>query len=317
MRYRVVVTPRSFGEVSSEPVALLQDRGYDLVFNTYRRPLTEEELKEMVRQADALLVGLDPVTAGVIEAAPRLKVISKYGVGTDNIDLECASRRGIIVTSTPDANTEAVADLTFGLMLCAARQIIAADRSVRAGEWQRFIGYEVWGKTIGVVGTGRIGKAVARRAQGFGMSILLYDIHPDAQFATLVGGEYVALEELLSRADFISVNVALNAGTRHLIGARELSLVRPWAIIVNTARGGVVDEGALLEALKARRLGGAALDVYASEPPAASSELFRLDNVVLTPHIGSYTREAITRMGVMASLNLIQALEGCLPGDPP
>lgn len=312
MGYKVVVTPRSFGATSSRPLDMLREKGYEVVLNSQGRPLKQEELLELAADADGLLVGIDEVSRQVIEGSPNLKAISKYGVGVDNIDLQAARERGIIVTNTPGVNTEAVADLAVALMLCAARQVVAADHSIRKGEWKKFMGVSLFKKTVGILGTGQIGRAVARRLKGFEADLLLYDIARDEEFAAAIGGRYAGLEEVLQEADFVSVHLPLLPATRNLIGEAELRLMKAGAIIVNTARGGIIDETALVKAIREKWIRGAALDTFSVEP-LANEELRKLPNVVLTPHIGAYTEEAVLMMGMQAARNLIDALEGRRP----
>jgi D-3-phosphoglycerate dehydrogenase len=291
---------------------MLREKGYEVVLNSQGRPLKQEELLELAADADGLLVGIDEVSRQVIEGSPNLKAISKYGVGVDNIDLQAARERGIIVTNTPGVNTEAVADLAVALMLCAARQVVAADHSIRKGEWKKFMGVSLFKKTVGILGTGQIGRAVARRLKGFEADLLLYDIARDEEFAAAIGGRYAGLEEVLQEADFVSVHLPLLPATRNLIGEAELRLMKAGAIIVNTARGGIIDETALVKAIREKWIRGAALDTFSVEP-LANEELRKLPNVVLTPHIGAYTEEAVLMMGMQAARNLIDALEGRRP----
>ncbi|MGI9860566.1 phosphoglycerate dehydrogenase [Moorella naiadis] len=312
MGYKVVVTPRSFGATSTRPLDMLREKGYEVVLNLKGRPLKQEELLELAADADGLLVGIDEVSRQVIEGSPGLKVISKYGVGVDNIDLQAARERGIIVTNTPGVNTEAVADLAVALMLCAARQVAAADHSIKKGEWKKFMGVSLFKKTVGVLGTGQIGRAVVRRLKGFEAELLLYDIARDENFAAAVGGRYADLAEVLQEADFVSVHLPLLPATRNLIGEAGLRLMKAGAIIVNTARGGIIDEDALVKALREKWIRGAALDTFSVEP-LANEELRKLPNVVLTPHIGAYTEEAVLMMGMQAAGNLIDALDGRRP----
>ncbi|MGB9662165.1 MAG: phosphoglycerate dehydrogenase [Moorellaceae bacterium] len=312
MSIKVVITPRSFAATSPLPLKVLEERGFTIVRNHLDRPLNEEELLELVRDADALIVGIDRVTRQVITHAPRLKVISKYGVGIDNIDLEAAAERGITVTNTPEVNTEAVADLTVGLMLAAARQIPQADASMRQGQWKKFMGMALFGKTVALLGTGRIGRAVARRLKGFNTKLLLYDVHPDPSFAAEVQGEYVELTRALREADYISLHLPLLPETANLIGEKELRLMKPNAVLVNTSRGGIVEEKALARALRERWIRAAALDVFAEEPPR-DQDLLSLSSAVFTPHIGAYTEEAVLLMGLEAAENVISVLEGKRP----
>ncbi|MEW6424737.1 MAG: phosphoglycerate dehydrogenase [Bacillota bacterium] len=309
---KVFVTALSFSRYAPEPKKLLEDQGLELVWNDKGRPLTEEEMIEAVmrhRPLQALLVGVDPVTERVMEAAPGLKVIAKHGVGMDNIDVAAAKSRGIIVTNAPGSNTQAVADLVWGLLLAVVRGIPLADRVTRQKRWDRVVGWEVWEKTIGIVGTGRIGLAVAHRARGFNMRILAYDPWPDTKAAGRLGITYTSLDDLLRGSDFVSLHAPLTRETYHLISEERLRLMKKEAVLINTARGELVDEEALYRALKNGWIKGAALDVFAQEPPA-DSPLLELDNVVVTPHIGAYTREANLKMGLAAARNIIKVLKG-------
>lgn len=309
MSCKIVVTPRSFGATSAKPMELLQQKGYELILNTTGRPLKARELIDLAAGAEALLVGIDEVNEEVINSLPGLKVISKYGVGVDNIDLAAAAKKGIPVANTPGVNTEAVADLTVGLMLSVARQIPGADLSTKKGEWKRFLGCSLHGKTVGILGTGQIGRAVAQRLPGFATELLLYDVVQDQDFAARVKGRYVSLEEILRQADFISLHLPLLPATCGLIGAKELKAMKRNAIIVNTARGGLIDEKALVKALQEKWIRGAALDAFSTEPPK-EREILELPNIVLTPHIGAYTEEAVLQMGMVAAENVIAVLEG-------
>jgi len=313
----ILVTSLSFSKYSDEPKRLLEDHGFKIIWNERKRPLKEDEMVEEISNARpvfAIVVGVDPVTEKVMEAAPELKVIAKHGVGVDNIDLEAARKRGIVVTNAPGSNNQAVADLVWGLILAAAREIPKADRITRQGRWDRLIGCEIWGKTIGIIGTGQIGLAVARRARGFDMRILAYDQAPNMEAAEEIGISYTSLENLLKDSDVVSLHVPLTPETKNLIGERELNMMKKNAILVNTSRGEVVDEEALYRALKERRIKAAALDVFSQEPPH-NCPLLELENVVVTPHIGAYTIEANYRMGMAVARSIIQTLKGERPGN--
>ncbi|NLW55025.1 MAG: phosphoglycerate dehydrogenase [Firmicutes bacterium] len=312
MTQKVLITPRTFGTIDSKPIKLLRDQDYELIFNPHGRLLTEEELINLISDVVGVIVGLDPMTAKVLNSAKKLKIISKYGVGVDNIAVDCATQKKIMVTNTPGANSLAVAELTFGLILDVARQITFSDRRLRQNQWGKCYGFELNGKTLGLIGTGRIGREVAVRAKGFGMRIIGYDLKPDLEWARTVGVAYMSLDRLLSSADIISLHVPLAEGTYHLISSRELALMKRSAILINTARGGIVDEDALFQALHNKEIAGAGLDVYENEP-SADSLLRSLDNVVLTSHIGSHTFESISRMGWMAAENLVAGLSGKRP----
>lgn len=271
---------------------------------------------EKVRKAEGLLTLLtDPIDAEVINAGPRLKVISQYAVGVNNIDLEAATARGIPVGHTPGVLTEATADLTWALLMAAARRLAEGIAYVKAGRWKTWgptllLGAEVWGATLGIIGFGRIGRAVARRAAGFHMRVLVHTRHPDPAAAAEMGVEFVSLEALLRQADFVTLHTPLTEATYHLIGEAELKAMKPTAILINTSRGPVVDSQALYRALKAGEIAYAALDVTDPEPIPADDPLLTLDNCLIVPHIGSATRTARERMATMAAENLIAGLQG-------
>ncbi len=310
----VLITSRAFGRFSREPYDILSRAGHVVAPNPWPgQKLGEAQLLTLVADADALLCGDDEVTATVIAAANRLKVIAKYGVGYDKIDVAAASARGISVCITPGANNESVADMAFCLLLSAARQVPRCHADVREGRYQPVVGCEVYRKTIGIVGLGRIGKGVARRAKGFAMQVLAFDEYPDREFAASEGVELVDLPTLLRRSDFVSLHVPATAATAGLIGARELAQMQPTAFLVNTARGDVVDEQALYEALRDGKLAGAGLDVFRSEPPDPMSPLLNLPNVVLSPHTAAHTVESVNNMGLMAAENVVAVLGGRRP----
>lgn len=281
--------------------------------------MPRDELLRRVEDKDGLLCHLsDRIDRELLERADRLRAISIYAVGYNNIDLIAASERGIKVTNTPGVLTEATADLTWALLLSAARRISESDRYVREGRFKGwgpnlFLGIDVHGKTIGVVGMGSIGAAVARRARGFGMTVL-YHNRTRSQSEGELGARLVSLEELLQRSDFVTVHVPLTPATEHLIGERELGLMKRDAVLVNVSRGPVVDEDALVRALREHHIRAAGLDVYEREPEVHPG-LMTLENVVLTPHTGSATVGTRERMAVMAATNLIDALEGRTPAN--
>ncbi|MBT1247962.1 MULTISPECIES: D-glycerate dehydrogenase [unclassified Thermosipho (in: thermotogales)] len=279
--------------------------------------LTKEEMLERVKYADAVITQLrDPIDREFIDAGKKLKIIANYAVGYNNIDVEYAKEKGIFVTNTPDVLTEATADIAWALILAVARKIIPADKFVREGKFEGwkphlFLGYEIYGKTLGIIGMGRIGKAVARRALGFGMNVIYHNrkkVEDDYKY----NAKYVDLETLLKESDFISINAPLTKETYHLLDSEKLSLLKPTAIIVNTARGPIVDEKALYDLLKDGKIAGAGFDVYENEPKLTKG-LEKLDNVVLLPHIGSATFQTREKMAIMVAENVIDALEGRIP----
>ena len=259
-----------------------------------RTDLQPDELVSMIGDYEALIVrSRTKVTAEVIEAGRRLQVIGRAGIGVDNIDLEAATRCGVLVVNAPMGNVVAAAELTIGLLISLARSIVSADKSVRRGEWQRgrFLGVAVQGKTLGLVGLGNVGTEVARRAHGLGMMVMAYDPAVSTERAEQAGAALVDLDQLLSNSDFMSIHAPLTDTTRNLIGARELARARPGIRIINCARGGIIDEQALYDALVAGQVAGAAMDVFASEPPVGSP-LLQLESVIVTPHLGASTEEA-------------------------
>jgi len=309
---KILITPRSFASFSDKPLKILTERGYEIKRNNTGRPYRKEEMLKLIRDIDGIIIGIDELGAEIIKEANELKVISKYGIGLDNIDINMATNRKIVVTNTPTANVDAVADLTFGLILSLARRVPEADRKTKSGKWGKIIGKSVWEKTIGIVGLGKIGKQVVKRAKGFEMNILVFDIVKDKKFAQKYGIKYVNLEKLLRKSDYISIHIPLSDATRGMISYEELEKMKKDAFLINTSRGGIVDEEALYDALRINKIRGAALDVYKNEP-LQETPLKELDNVIMTPHIGAYTEEAIENMSIQAAQNLIDVLEGKKP----
>ena len=258
------------------------------------------------------------VSAEVLDRAPRLRVIANVGVGYDNIDVAACTHRGIVVTNTPDVVTEATADLAFALLMAVARRVVEGDRYVRQGQWRHWQwgllwGTDLHGKTLGLYGFGRIGQAVARRARGFSLRIVYHSTERATEALELeLGAQFVDRETMLRQADFLSLHVPLTPATHHLIGARELAMMKPTAFLINTARGSVVDEAALVEALRSKRIAGAGLDVFEHEPNIHPA-LLTHPNVVLTPHVGTATSETRLAMALLAAENLLAALEGRRP----
>lgn len=305
---KIVSSSPTFGKYSNEPVALLQSKGYELKIVSRDITTDEEEFGKALKEADALIVGVEKVTSVVLEQATKLKVIAKHGVGVDNIDLEAAEKRNIVVTNAPGTNRHAVADMVFGLFLSVARSIPVANQEIKTNHWPRFVGNEIYQKTIGVIGTGKIGKEVIRRAQGFNMRVLCYDHYPAVDIELKGFGKYVSLQELIQKSDFITIHTDLNRESTSLIGKNEFMLMKKSAFLVNTARGGIVDEYALYQALKNGEIKGAALDVFEQEP-LQGSPLLGLPNFVATPHLAGYTEEALREVGMLTAQNVIDVLE--------
>lgn len=293
----------------------------DIEVNPEESPPTKEELEKRLQDKDALLcLVTERIDKEIIASGSRLKVISSISVGYEHIDVAEATKRGIYVTFTPGVLTDATADFAWSLIMATARRVAEADRYVRNGRWKiawgpmMFLGSEIYGRTLGILGLGRIGSAVVKRAKGFQMRLIYYDvIRAPREREEELGIEYMPLENVLREADFVTIHVPLTPETRHLIGKDLLRLMKPSAHLINTSRGPVVDENALVLALREKWIAGAALDVFEQEPIDPRSPLLELDNVVLAPHIASATRESRYGMAGLAAENLISVLKGESP----
>ena len=306
--------------ISEEGIELLKKKGFQVDINPEDKVLSRDELKKAVSGYDGLLCLLtDKIDGEVLDAAGKqLKIVANYAVGYDNIDIKAAAERKIYVTNTPGVLTEAVAEHTFALLMSVAKRMVEAGDFVRAGKYKQwepkgFLGPQIWGKTIGIVGLGRIGSFVAQIAHGgFNMEVLYHDVTKNEEFEMRFSAKYREMPELLRESDFVTIHVPLLPETHHLIGAKELGTMRESAILVNTSRGPVVDEIALVEALKSKKIAGAGLEVYEHEPDLTAG-LADLPNVALTPHTASATNEARSGMSRIAAENIIAALEGKTP----
>ena len=303
---KVLTSPSSFGQVGKAPFELLTESGFEIINNPYGRKLTEDEVIELAKDCVGIVAGVEPLTARVMDALPQLKVISRVGIGMDSVDLEYAKQKGIIVNNTPDGPTRAVAELTLGMTLSLLRRIPQADAALKNKEWKKQTGNLILDKKIGVIGLGRIGKLVSTLFRGIGNPVIGFDPYADAEWAAKNGVELADLETVLKSADIITLHVPGNADKSPVIGAEQLKLIKPTALLINISRGGIVAEDALFEALSTGKLGGAAIDVFDQEPYAGP--LTELDNVVLTPHIGSYAEEGKLLMEIEAVKNLIGAM---------
>jgi D-3-phosphoglycerate dehydrogenase len=297
--------------MSEESLELLRDAG-EVVWSEGDE---EDEFVRDVKDANVIVSGLRHVTRRVILSAPRLKGVVAYGVGSDHIDVAAATEKQVYVTNTPGVNSISVAEFAFGLMLAIARKIPQLNNTVTVGEWAwlDLIGNELWGKTLGIVGLGKVGTHLANLGKGFGMEILSFTHHPSGDRAEKIGVEFVDLETLLKKADFLVLCCTLNDATRRLIGKRELSLLKPTAYIVNVSRGPIVDENALYKALKDKRIAGAGLDVFEKEPLEPNNPLLNLDNVVLTSHMAGISEESIKRISLTVAEEAIRILTGKEP----
>ena len=294
----------------------LADGLSDIAEVVYESPMGESYFDEL-KEADAIIAGMETVDDDFLDKAPRLGIVARFGVGYDSVDVEACTKRGVHVTHTPGVLSGAVADLTWGLILSQMRGILESDGHVRDGWAERTrrlpLGRDTEGKTLGIVGLGRIGVEVAKRAQGFDVDVLYYDVYRREGLEESMGIRYVGLDELLKASDIVTIHVLLIPSTRHLIGAREFELMKEDAIIINTSRGPVIDQAALVEALKSGQIGGAALDVFEEEPLPAGDELAELGNTVLTSHIASATVETRRKMAEVDAVNVRAYLEGKTP----
>lgn len=305
MSFRVLATPRSFCQVAGEHLEYLQAQGFTVDLRAKDTPLSAAELQALIPGYHGLILGLDACDASVIETADVLRCIARNGAGVDNVDLEAATRRGVVVTNAPGANAVAVAELTLALMLALARDLIAAASALKAGHYRRTTGWELAGKTLGLIGLGAIGREVARRARCFGMQVLAYDPY----VASAEDAKLVSLETLLRQADIVSLHAPLTPEARGLLSRERLALMKRGAYLVNTARRELVDERALYESLASGALAGAASDVTAdrhSNPTA----LLSLENFIATPHLGAATRESSAKANLLAAQNLAMVLRG-------
>ena len=309
----IVYVTRTIPEVG---LALLKQY-CEVIYRDEISPPSREEILRNVENVDAIYCTLnEKMDKEVLDASPRLKVIGTMSVGVDHIDVEYATSRGIYIVYTPGVLTETTADLAFALILATARRVVEGDRMIREGRWKlawaptMMLGYDVHDKKLGIIGLGRIGAAVAKRAKGFNMKTYYYDIIRRRELENELGVEYMELPQLLKESDFISIHVPLTPETKHLIGEKELRMMKPTAILINTSRGPVVDEKALVKALKEGWIAGAGLDVFELEPLPADSPLINLPNVVLTPHIGSASYDTRNKMAEYAAEGIIKVLKG-------
>ena len=309
-KMQILITAPGFAHDDPEPIEILKQRGWDVCLNETGKAYSRDNLMQKVRDADAVLLGTETFDREVIDAAKRLKVISRYGVGVDNVDVLYAKEKGIQVCTAAGANATAVADMALTMMLAVSRKLIALDAQVRRGDWTEPVGIELGGKILGIVGFGNIGAQVAARARGFGMQMIAYDACPNQKLAEETGVRMVdSLEALLKAADYVTLHVPHIPSTHHMIGRQQLSMMKDSAVLINTARGGVVDEAALAEALKAGKLYGAGLDVFEQEPLPLDSALLECPNVVLAPHTSADTLESARKVSLVAANNIIKNLE--------
>ncbi len=300
---KVFISTTTFAEYEKKPLCLLENDGIQYELNPYKRKLTESEIMEIMEEGaySGLIAGTEPLTGKVFEKAPSLKVISRVGVGLDGVDVSAAKEHGIAIYNTPSVLVDSVAELTIGLILCCLRKIASMDRNVRKGVWKKEMGLLFKGKTLGIIGFGKIGSKVSQIAEAFGVKVVFHDIGPaESKFC-----KKVSFEELITESDIISIHLS---SKEQLISEMEVRKMKDGVILVNTSRGGVIDEDALHKGLLSGKIACAGLDVYKEEP--YSGNLTELDNVVLTPHVGSYAKEARIAMEIEATMNLIKGFAG-------
>ena len=307
----LITTP--FVEAGDRVQRRLEEAGYEVAISYARAERTEDEMIDLLRGVEGVVAATDPFTARVLEALPQLKIIARAGVGYDSIDVAAATARGVVITTNPGVNRHAVSEYTFALMLACSRRLGESLSEVKKGGWSQFEGIDLAGRTLGIVGLGTIGKEVAQRARAFEMRILAYDVYQDPQFAEEHEVTYVALEQLLRESDFVTLHAFLDARTKHLINAETLAMMKPEAYLINTARGGLVDEAALIAALEAKQIAGAALDVYEREPLGTNSPLRGLENVYLSPHMAGSSSDATKQSALLAAENVMRVLRGERP----
>lgn len=306
---KVLITTVPFADKNRLPIEQLEAAGIEYLINPLGRKLKEDELAEMVTDFDALIAGTELITDKVMSRATRLKLISRVGIGLDSVDLLAAERRGIQVSYTPDAPAPAVAELTIGLMLSLLRSVHIVNAQMHRGEWHRHFGRRIPEVTIGIIGTGRIGGRVLRRLAGFGSPrILVNDTHPNLKIAPELKLEWVSKEEIYRQADLISLHVPLTAQTKNMIRSEHLLQMKSDAMIINTSRGGIINEDDLAEVLNAGHLSGAAIDVFEQEP--YSGVLAQIDRCLLTSHMGSMSVDCRTRMEIEATEEAVRFLTG-------
>lgn len=301
---KILITPRSFGKTDPAPFALIRQAGYEIVENQTGAILTKAQMIEAISSVSGVIVGVDPLDRDVLEAGKSLRAIAKYGVGTDNIDSVYAKARGIKLSITSGANSNAVADYTLALMLACARRVCEINARCHERNWGKLIGADLYGKTLGILGLGAIGKGVAKRAQGFDMNVLAYDVFWDEAYAGSHGIHRAEPGEIFSACDFISLHLPLSKDTRGIVGADAFGSMKRNAILINTARGGLIDEAALIAALSGQQILAAGIDVFEEEPPK-NEALYALPNLIMGSHCAASTTGASEAMSLMAAQNLL------------
>lgn len=309
----VLVTATSFGRFDPALKEELETAVGRVTYNETGKPLSSAQLAALLPGVDGYIAGLDTIDADALAAADQLRVIARYGVGVDGVDLDAAAARQIAITNTPGANARSVAELTIALILNLARPVHAAASQVRQGQWPRTRGLTLEGRTVGIVGMGAIGKEVTRRLAGFDVRLLAYDVQQDAAFAAAHGVQFLPLDEVLAEADFVTLHVPLLPQTSGMVDGRFLAQMKEGSYLINTSRGELIDEPALAAALASEHLAGAALDAFRSEPPAPDDPLLAFEQLIPTPHMGAHTDGATNAMGRLALADCLAVLDGREP----
>jgi phosphoglycerate dehydrogenase-like enzyme len=312
---KILIAPMTLADIGGPFLELLRQAAFELIYPARALQLTEEELLPILKGVSATIAGSEPYTRRVIEANPDLRVIARAGVGFDAVELAAATDRGVAVTICPGTNQDAVAEHTFALILALAKYVVVQHPAVKSGLWPRQATLPLRGRTLGIAGLGRIGKAVALRGQAFGMRLMAHEPFPDAKFVAQHAMALVPFERLLAESDYLTLHVPLNTESKYLINRQTLALMKPTAFLINTARGGLVSETDLAEALRAKRIAGAGIDVFELEPPAKNNPLFGLNNVVLTPHAAGVDLQSRDDMALSAAQAIVALSKGEWPAE--
>ena len=304
---KVLISSRSFGTTDSGAIELLKERGITPILNPYGKKLSEKEIINLMQDSIGIIAGTEVISEKIINQSTNLKVISRYGIGLDNVDLKAAEQKNILVYNTPETPKIAVAELTFSLILSLLKKIVNINGNLKKGIWKPEIGNLLNGKTVGIIGLGRIGKQLVKFLSVFDVKIIAYEINPDINFVSDYDIELTSFEELIIDSDIISIHAPLTNDTKYLIGEKEFKKMKHTAVIVNTARGGLINEEDLYNALKNNIISGAAIDVFENEPD--TGKLKEVENIILTPHVGTYTIETRKKMEIEAAENLLNGLK--------
>jgi D-3-phosphoglycerate dehydrogenase / 2-oxoglutarate reductase len=310
---KILVTATNYSLLCSEAKKLLQENGCEVIENPHNRPMTFHELEEIISDIDAVVAGVDTWDESVFSIAPKLKVIARFGVGVDNIDLEKASEYGITVTNAPRLNSNAVAELTVSLILNSLRNTPNLHVSTQEGKWERFVGFELREKNVGLLGFGNIAQSVAKKLQGFDVTVTAYDKYPDQEIADKYNVNFASYEEVLETSDIVSMLLPHMKETHHFMNRDRFGMMKEGSYFINTSRGALVDETALCEALSSGKLRAAAIDVYEQEPVSPSNSLFQLKNIITTPHTAAETYEVYHSVGLMTAQAIVHLLNGNQP----